>query len=158
MVTNVPRRAMVRSMTAPDVIGRDEDLRLQVGLLNALDLAGIGHLLRGMQADHLAALAEHVVLHGRRGGQEVQVELALQALLDHFHMQQAQKAHAEAEAERVGLLRLPNERRVVEGELLERLFERLVLVGVDGEQARDTPWALLRDNPAAARRRRPRPT
>ena len=89
-----------------------------------------------MQADHLAALAEHVILHGRRGGEQIQIELALQALLDHFHMQQAQKAHAEAEAERMGLLRLPDERRVVERQLLERLFERLVLVGINGKQAR----------------------
>ena len=117
-----------------DVIGRDEDLRLQVGLLDPLDLTGVGHLLRGVQADHLAALAEHVILHGRRGGKQVQVELALQALLDHFHMQQAQKAHAEAEAERMGFLRLPDKRRIVERELLKRLFERLVLIGIDGEQ------------------------
>ena len=87
-----------------------------------------------MQAYHLAALAEHVILHGRRGGEQVQVELALQALFDHFHMQQAQKAHAEAEAERMGFLRLPDKRRIVERELLERLFERLVLIGIDGEQ------------------------
>ena len=60
-----------------DVIGRDEDLRLQVGLLDSLDLTGVGHLLRGVQADHLAALPEHVILHGRRGGQQVKVELAL---------------------------------------------------------------------------------
>ena len=89
-----------------------------------------------MQADHLAALTEHVILHRRRGGEQVQVELAFQALLDHFHMQQAQKAHTEAEAKRMGLLGFPDERRVVERQLLERLFERLVLIGIDGDQAR----------------------
>ena len=52
---------------------------------------------------------------------QVQAELALQALLDDLHVQQAQEAHAEAEAEGMGGLGLPDERRVVERELVERL-------------------------------------
>ena len=71
------------------VIGRDEDLRLEVGLLDALDLAGIGHLLGRVQRDHLAALAVHVVFHAWRRCQKVEAELALEALLDDLHVQQA---------------------------------------------------------------------
>ena len=50
-------------------------------------------------------------------------------------MQQAQKAAAEAEAERVRGLRLPRQRGVVEDELLERVAQVGVVVGVDREQA-----------------------
>ncbi len=63
-----------------------------------------------------------------------QPELALQPLLDNLHVQKAQKAHAEAEAEGVGGLGLPHERRVVQRQLLQRLLQRLVLVAVDGKE------------------------
>ena len=53
-----------------------------------------------------------------------------------------------------GLLRLPGERRIVERELLERLLQRLVLVAVDGEQAREHHGLGPRDSPAAAYPRR----
>ena len=45
------------------------------------------------------------------------------------------KAAAEAEAERVGGLGLPGERRVVERQLLKRVAQVRVVVGVDREQA-----------------------
>ena len=50
-------------------------------------------------------------------------------------MEQAQEAAAEAEPERLGRLRLPGERGIVEDELLERVAEVLVAVGVDREEA-----------------------
>lgn len=96
------------------VVGRDEDLRLQIGLFHVIDGAGVGHLLGRVERHHLAALEVHVVLHRGRRGQKVQPELALQPLLDDLHVQKAQKAHAEAEAEGVGGLGLPHERRVVQ--------------------------------------------
>ena len=49
-----------------------------------------------------------------RGGDEVEVELALQPLLDDLQMQQAEKAAAEAEAERRRGLHLVGKARVVE--------------------------------------------
>ena len=50
-------------------------------------------------------------------------------------MEQAEEAAAEAEAERLGGLRLPGEGGVVERELLERVAEVFVAVGVDREEA-----------------------
>ena len=66
-----------------------------------------------------------------RGGDEVEVVLALQPLLDDLHVQQAEEAAAEAEAERLRGLRLEGEGGVVEPQLLQRVAQVLVVGGVD---------------------------
>ena len=76
-----------------------------------------------------------VVDRGTRGDQ-VQIELALQTLLDDLHVQQAQEAHAEAKAQRHRRLGLPHQRRIVDVQLIERVAQVLVVLVVDGEQAR----------------------
>ena len=83
----------------------------------------------------------HAVAHARRRRDEVQVELALEPLLDDLHVEQAEEAGAEAEAERRRRLGLVRDARVVEHELAERVLEILVVGGVDGEQTRRTPSA-----------------
>lgn len=60
-----------------------------------------------------------------------------QPLLDDLHVQKSQEAHAEAEAEGMRGLGLPHERRVVQRQLLQRLLQGLVLVAVDGKEARE---------------------
>ena len=70
------------------------------------------------------------VPHGRRGDEQLEGELPLQALLDDLHVQQAQEPAAEPEAERGRGLRLVEERRVVEAQLLQRVPQLGVLVGV----------------------------
>ena len=67
----------------------------------------------------------------RRGGDQVEVELALEPLADDLHVQQAEEAAAEAEAERAGGLRLVGQRRVVELQPLEGVAQRRVVVAVD---------------------------
>ena len=62
----------------------------------------------------------------RQRRDEVEVELALEAFLNDLHMQHAEKAAPEAEAERDRRLRLERERGIVELEL----FERVAQVGV----------------------------
>jgi hypothetical protein len=49
------------------------------------------------------------VAHAGRGGDQIDIELALQALLHDFQMQQAEEAAAEAEAQRDGIFRLEAE-------------------------------------------------
>ena len=66
---------------------------------------------------------------------QLEVVLALQALAHDVHVQQAEEAAAEAEAERVGGLRLPAQRRVVERQLLERVAQLRIVVVVHREQA-----------------------
>src|SRR5262249_33634113 len=55
------------------------------------------------------------------------------------HVQQAQEADAESEAERAGHLRLIVQRGIIETQLRERIAEALVVLGVDGEQTREHP-------------------
>ena len=74
-------------------------------------------------------------LDRRHRRHQLEVVLALQPLAHDVHVQQAEEAAAEAEAERVGGLRLPEQRGVVERELLERVAQVRVVVGVDREQA-----------------------
>ena len=54
---------------------------------------------------------------------EIEIELALEPLLHDLHVQQAEEAAAEAEAERGGRLRLVVQRRVVQLELLQRVAQ-----------------------------------
>ena len=73
--------------------------------------------------------------HRRHRRHELDVVLALEALAHDVHVQQAEEAAAKAEPQRLGHLRLPRQRRVVERELLERVAQVGVLVGVDRKQA-----------------------
>ena len=70
-----------------------------------------------------------------RGGDEVEVELALQPLLDDLEVQQAEEAAAEAEAERGRGLHLEGEAGVVEAQLAHGGAQVLEIGGVDREEA-----------------------
>ena len=71
----------------------------------------------------------------RRRRDEIEIEFALQPLLDDLEMQQAEKAAAEAEAERGGRLHLIGEAGVVEAQLADRRAQILEVGGVDGKQS-----------------------
>ncbi len=165
------------------VLGRGDDLGLEVGLLDMVDACDVRQVLRAANLEHLAVGLVHVVVHaGARGderqvelalkallddlhvkqaeeadteakaerrvglvhvvvhagarGDERQVELALKALLDDLHVKQAEEADTEAKAERRGGLGLPDQRRIVDVQLLERVAQVLVVLVVDGEQTR----------------------
>ncbi len=95
-----------------------------------VDHARIGHVGRVVQLLHRRVRAVDAIDHRRRGRDQVEVELAGQALLDDLQMQEAEKAAAEAEAERGRGLRLVVEARVVEAELAETVTQLLEIVGV----------------------------
>ena len=117
------------------ILGRADNLGLEVRLLDALDARSLGQILRAANINHLAVSLVDVIIHRRARGNQVQVELALQALLDDLHMQQAQEAHAEAKAERHRGLGFPHQRRVVDMQLIESVTQVLVILVIDGEQA-----------------------
>ena len=83
----------------------------------------------------LALQRVHLVGDVRRRDEQVEVELALEPLAHDLHVQQAEEAAAEAEAERLAGLGLPEQRAVVELQLLERVAQVGVLVGVGREEA-----------------------
>ena len=59
----------------------------------------------------------HAVDDAGRGGDEIEIELARQPLLDDFEVQEPKEAAAEAEAERGAGFHFVGEARVVEAEL-----------------------------------------
>ena len=99
------------------------------------DVVGVGPV--GGVVDFLdGAVAEvDFVDDARRGGDEVEIVLAGQALLDDLEVEEAEEAAAEAEAEGGAGLHLEAEGGVVEAELVEAVAELLEVGGVDREQA-----------------------
>ena len=83
-----------------------------------------------------AVVLDHAVDDVRRGGDQVEPGLALQAVAGDLQVQQAEEAAAEAEPERRGRLGLVGQRRVVELELVQRLAQVRVLRAVDGVEPR----------------------
>ena len=75
------------------------------------------------------------VAHARRGRDQVDVEFALQPLLNDFEVQQPEKAAAEAEAQRDRIFRLEIERAVVQPQFFERIAQQPVLVRLDRVEA-----------------------
>ena len=82
-------------------VGR-QDRRLDPGLVHFLDMVRVRHVDRIVDFQLLAVAQLDLVDHRRRGRDQVEIEFALEPLLDDFQMQQAEKAAAEAEAERGG--------------------------------------------------------
>ena len=104
---------------------------VDVGLLDAAISFGVG-IADGLSTISMRAVDQlEPVLDVGRGRDEREVVLALEALAHDLHVQQAEEAAAEAEAERARRLGLVGERRVVEPQLLERLAQVGVLVAVD---------------------------
>ena len=79
------------------------------GLFDFGDLAGIEPARRVVDFDHLAVGLCDLVADAGGGGDEVEIEFALEALLNDFHVEQAEEAAAEAEAESDGAFRLEEE-------------------------------------------------
>ena len=91
------------------------------------------------------------VAHAGRGGDQVEVVLALQPLLDDLHVQQAEEAAAEAEAQRHRTFRLEEERRIVEPQLFQRLAQQRCARARPRCRARRRPSASALRSRAAAR-------
>ena len=104
------------------LVGR-QDHRGDDRLFDLLDAAGVGQLRRAVDLLHDAVGRRDAVEHARRGRDQVDVELALEPLLHDLHVQQAEEAAAEPEAQRGRRFRLEMERRVVQPQLLERIAQ-----------------------------------
>ena len=136
MSTCTPRRSWQSSITAPTCSRGREDRGADVGLADLLDHRRGRACRTGECTIDLAAVGERdLVLHVRRGGEQLEVVLALEPLAHDVHVEQAEEPAAEAEAERLARLGLAGERGVVQRQLLERVAQVRELVGVDREEA-----------------------
>ena len=123
-----------RHHRAHAVVGH-QDRRADVGLLDALDRGRRREAGRRAHREDGPGGGGDPVLHVRRGRQQLQVVLALEALAHDVHVQQAEEPAAEAEAERRRGLGLVAQRGVVQREALEGVAQVRVVVGVRREEA-----------------------
>ncbi len=101
--------------------------------------------MRIVHHDGAAVGLDDLIDDGGQRGHELKIELPLEALLDDLHMQHAQEAAAEAEAEGDGALRLKAQGSVVELELFQRVAQIRVLgavLGVDPAEDHRTRGAV----------------
>src|SRR3546814_3811799 len=77
-----------------------------------LDLHDARHVGRIVQLDHPAVGHVDLIDHRGRRGDEIETELALQALLHDLQMQEPEEAAAEAEAEGGAGFRLVEDRKI----------------------------------------------
>src|SRR5690606_19527222 len=97
--------------------------------------AGRIRQLRGVvDVERLTVLHLDFEDHGRRGGDQIQVVLALKALLNDLHVQHAEEADTKSETKGIGAFRLILQRGIVERQLLQCLAEILEIVGTDRKQ------------------------
>ena len=105
---------VTQSHDVADVFLRHEDSRGNNRLENGFDAADVGQFGRVFDFDFFAALQHNFVNHRRRGSNQIHVELALQAFLHDFQVQQAQEAATEAKAQCLGNFRLEFQRSIVQ--------------------------------------------
>ena len=130
-----PRRSLQSSITWPDAVLRDDDRRPDIRLLDSLALRR--HVGRVVHLDDLAGRRLDPVCDVRRCDEQVEVELALEALADDLHVQQTQEAAAEPEPERLRGLRLVEEGRVIQLQPLECVAQLRVVVRVGRVERRE---------------------
>ena len=100
---------------ADELLGHD-DGHGDNGLVDLVELAF--RPVRGVvNPAFLAVFCHHAVGHGRGGRNQVEAELALQAVAGDFHVQQAQEAAAEAKAKGDGGLGLEGQGGIVKLQL-----------------------------------------
>src|SRR5882672_12823037 len=92
-----------------DVLFVGENRSQNYRLFDLTDFAGVGPARGIIDFDQRAIGLSYFVANAGRGSDEFEGELALQALLNNFHVQQAEKAATEAEAQRHRTFRLEEE-------------------------------------------------
>ena len=82
-----------------DIVIFGDNLSADIGLLHVVDFRGGGHSGGVIDIEPLFLGGHHLVGDIGHGGDDILVKLAVEALLDDLHMEQAEEAAAEAEAE-----------------------------------------------------------
>ena len=98
---------------------------------------------------HFAVGGGDAVAHARRGGDQVDIEFALQALLRDLHVQQAEKSAAETEAQRHGIFRLVEKRGVVQLQFAQRVAQNFVIAGSSPGNRPANTMGLMASNPGS---------
>ena len=132
----MPRRSWQSFRIDAEILVRRQDRGADPRLVDLVDAAPASGMSAGLCSSISSpSVMRELVDDRRRGRDQVEVELALQPLLDDLEVQQAEEAAAEAEAERGRGLHLVGEAGVVEAQLAHRGAQVLELGGVDREEA-----------------------
>ena len=118
-----------------NVFSGNHDKDAHDGLADFCDDLLLGEVGGVVDDEFLAVGLGDLVDDRRIGGDDVHVELAAEAFLNDLHVEKAEEATAEAEAEGGGAFSLEGEGGVVDLELAHRDLEGLVVRGVDGVDA-----------------------
>src|SRR5690348_1458906 len=119
---------------ADGIVGGD-DHGGENGLFDAGDLRGRREFRGIVHFDGFVGCRRDAVTHAGGGGDEVNVEFALEALLDDFHVQEAKEAAAEAETQSGGVFGFVEKSGVVELEFSQGVAKEFIIAGVHGEKA-----------------------
>ena len=111
---------------------RCDDGHLHIGLFGVLDGAGIGVVVGVIHLHQRTVRLVNMVDDGGQCGDEVEVKLALEALLNDLHVEHTQEAAAETEAQSHGGFRLKGEGGIVQLQFLQRVTEVGILAAVLG--------------------------
>src|SRR5690554_1128371 len=111
-----------------------------IGLNNRLahfrDQARVRQLGWVVDVDGFAFVIDNFINHRRRGGDQVEVVFALQALLDDLHVEHAKKATTKAKAQGIRAFWFIEQGGIVKGELGECIAEIFEVVRRDREHTR----------------------
>ena len=121
------------------VVLGDQDVGLDDGLADLADLGRLRQVGRVVHHDDGAVVAQDLVDDRGGRGDQVEVVLALQALLDDLHVEHAEEAAAEAEAQGLGGLRLVEQGGVVQAQLAQGVAQFLVGVRVHRVEPGEDP-------------------
>ena len=110
-----------------DVILRHNNGRINEWLFNMVDNSRIREEGRVIYHLNIAVSAEYLINNVRCSGNQAQIIFALQTLLDNVHVQQSQKAAAEAKAQRGRCFRLKYQRSIVQLQLFQSITQVIVI-------------------------------
>ena len=107
----------------PDVFGRQNEVHAYDRLAEFFDIARVGDFLRAVDFKPFPAAFDDFVGHIRSGLDQVDIAFVLEALLDDFHMQEAEETAAKAEPEGFARLGSEFERGVVDREFFQGISQ-----------------------------------
>ena len=126
---------VTQSHDVTDIFLRHEDGRSDNRLKNGFDSTDFRQFGRVFNFDFLAVFQHDFINHRWRSGNQVHVELAFQTFLNDFQVQQTQESATEAEAQRLGNLRLKFQRSIVQLQFFQSIAQGFVVVAFHGIKA-----------------------
>ena len=127
--------ALAQIHDGSDIVRRGEDVGIHHRLLRLRDEGGVRIGCGVVDLQHFAIGHGDAVNDAGYGGDQIQVELALQTLGNDLQVEKSEESAAEPEAQGPGCLRFVGQGRVVEGQLRQGVLQGFVIPSVRGVDA-----------------------